>query len=70
MGFFMFGNYAVGLAILLLAAGLVLLWIAKGFLYAVVGAIAYLYVLPMVTVPLLVMSSSCLAIHSTKNAKL
>ena len=54
MGFFMFGNYAVALAMLLLVAGLLLLWVAKGFLWAIGGAIAYFYVLPMVTAPLLV----------------
>jgi hypothetical protein len=54
LGFMFYRNYVAVISILLLLAGLILLLIAKGFLWVIVGAIAYWYVLPVVTVPLLV----------------
>jgi len=38
---------------LLLTAALILLWMAKGFWCAAVGAIAYFFLLPLITYPLL-----------------
>jgi hypothetical protein len=54
LAFMMHRNYVVSVGIVLLLAGLALLWIAKGFLWVIAGAFAYWYVLPMVAVPLLV----------------
>lgn len=54
VAFMMYRNQVLSVGVVLLLAGLVLLWIAKGFLWVIAGAIAYWYVLPMVTVPLLV----------------
>jgi len=52
--FILYGKYVVVVGVVLLLAGLTLLWIAKGFLWVIVAAIAYFYVLPIVTIPLLV----------------
>jgi hypothetical protein len=54
MAFILYQNHVVSVGIVLLLAGLVLLWFAKGFLWVIAGAIVYWFVLPMVTVPLLV----------------
>jgi hypothetical protein len=54
MAFVLYRTYVVWVGIVLLLAGLVLVWVAKGFLWVIAAAIAYWLVLPMVTVPLLV----------------
>ena len=54
MGFIMYGKYVLAVGIVFLVVGLTVLWIAKGILWAILGALAYFYVLPVVTLPLLV----------------
>ena len=54
MAFILYHNYGLWIGIVLLLAGLVLLWIAQGFLCAIAGAIAYWFVLPLLASPLLV----------------
>ena len=54
LAFMLYRNYVLAVGIVLLSAGLILLWIAKGFLWVIGGALAYFYLLPMVTLPLLV----------------
>jgi hypothetical protein len=49
----MFGSYVLTFSIALLIGGLVLLWIHRGFLGALVGVAAYFLVLPILTLPLL-----------------
>jgi len=54
VGFIMYGKQVLAVGIVFLAVGITLLWIARGILWAILGALAYFYVLPALTVPLLV----------------
>lgn len=52
------GGFILALFTLLLVGALILLWSAKGFWFAVGGAVAYFFLFPLVTYPLL--STICL----------
>ena len=54
VGYLMYGGYVIAFALVLLISGLALLWLARGFWGAVVGAAAYFLVLSRVTSRLLV----------------
>jgi hypothetical protein len=54
IAFILYRNYVVLVGVVLLLVGLLLLWVAKGFRWVIAGVFVYWFVLPMVTVPLLV----------------
>jgi hypothetical protein len=54
VGYLMYGGYVIAFAVVLLISGLTLLWLARGFLGAAVGAAAYFLILSRITSRLLV----------------
>lgn len=53
LAFVFYRTYVCAIGIIFLLASLAILWIAKGFVWAIAGAIIYWIFLPMLTMPLL-----------------